>query len=356
MKRFFCTISLILLCSSSISAQQFFYEEAFERINCMLEGTCPLSFKTAVYEVENAYLEGSLDSTIFESEIQKLKLLAENLINSRTLKYEAKDKGEVEKYAALFSVLKDSIDIQDAEGKLYKYIPYSYDFEDIWGHGDWKSMFVSKLLITRKGNCHSLPYLYKILAEELDAKAYLALAPNHIYIKHRKEDGGWYNTELTSGIFPIDSWLMASGYIHLDAISNKLYMEALSDKQSIALCLVDLAQGFNRKFPENDGGFIQKCVDAALLQYPTYANALILRAENFKKQLEIEAGNQDGILDNEALQDENIKNKFLHLQNAYVQIHEMGYRRMPEKMYLDWLISLQEEREKFENKEIFNNN
>ncbi|MEO9511070.1 MAG: hypothetical protein ABJN84_01385 [Flavobacteriaceae bacterium] len=356
MKPFLCSISLIILLCGSSNAQKFFYEEAFERINCMLDDSCELSFKTAVYEVENAYLEGNLDSIIFDREIRKLTVLAENLIKSRTLKYEGKDKGEVEKYAALFSVMKDSIDIQDAEGNLYKYIPYTYDFEDIWGHEDWKNMFVSKLLATRKGNCHSFPYLYKILAEELGTEAYLALAPNHIYIKHRKEEGGWYNTELTSGIFPIDSWLMASGYIHLDAITNKLYMEALSDKQSIALCLVDLAQGFERKFPENDGSFIQKCVEAALQQYPTYANALILKAENFKKQLEKEAGNQDGILDNEALEDETVRNKFLSLQNAYVRIHEMGYRKMPEEMYLDWLISLQEEREKFENKEIFNYN
>ncbi|MEM9363630.1 MAG: hypothetical protein AAGA43_13410 [Bacteroidota bacterium] len=354
--RLLYTLVILFCCSGITNAQKFFYEDAFERINCMLEGSCDLSFKTAVYEVENAYLEGNLDSIIFESELQKLTSLAKSLIKSRTLKYDGKDKEEVEKYAALFSVLKDSIDIQDAQGNIYKYVPYGYDFEDIWGHGDWKNMFVSKLLVTRKGNCHSLPYLYKILAEKLDTKAYLALAPNHIYIKHRKEEGGWYNTELTSGIFPIDSWLMASGYIHLDAITNKLYMEALSDKQSIALCLVDLAQGYDRKFPQNDGVFINKCVDAALRQYPTYANALILRAENFKKQLEKEAGNQDGVLDNEALQDETIKTKFLSLQNAYVQIHEMGYRRMPEEMYLDWLTSLEEEREKFENKEIFKKN
>ena len=35
---------------------------------------------------------------------------------------------------------------------------------------------------------------------------------------------------------------MASGYIHTDAIRNGVYMKALNDKESIALCLVDLAQ------------------------------------------------------------------------------------------------------------------
>jgi hypothetical protein len=32
----------------------------------------------------------------------------------------------------------------------------------------------------------------------------------------------------------------------------------------------------------------------------------------------------------------------------------MGYRKMPEEMYLDWLVSLKEERTKYENKEISN--
>ena len=224
MKRLIYSIALVLVINISANAQKFFYEEAFDRIDCMLENKCRSSFKNAVYEVENAYLEGSLDSIIFNDDIKKLVQLAESLIKNRTLKYEEADKVEVEKYAALFSVMKDSIDIQDAEGNLYKYIPYTYDFNDIWGHGDWKNMFVSKLMATRKGNCHSLPFLYKILAEELGAKANLALAPNHIYIKHWNEKDGWYNTELTSGIFPIDSWLMASGYIHLDAVANKLYM------------------------------------------------------------------------------------------------------------------------------------
>jgi hypothetical protein len=58
-----------------------------------------------------------------------------------------------------------------------------------------------------------MPYLYKILAEELGVDANLALAPNHVYIKHRIKAVGWYNTELTSGIFPEDGWLMASSEV-----------------------------------------------------------------------------------------------------------------------------------------------
>ncbi|MET3012941.1 transglutaminase family protein, partial [Flavobacterium psychrophilum] len=131
-----------------------------------------------------------------------------------------------------------------------------YDFQDVFGHKTRENLFVSKLLETRKGNCHSLPYLYKILCEELGVDANLALAPNHVYIKHRNIKEGWYNTELTSGIFPIDAWIMASGFVHIDAISNGVYMKALNNRESIAVVMIDLADNYNVKFPNNDGTFI----------------------------------------------------------------------------------------------------
>jgi len=33
-------------------------------------------------------------------------------------------------------------------------------------------------------------------------------------------------------------------------------------------------------------------------------------------------------------------------------IHELGYRQMPEDMYLNWLVSLKEEKDKYANKKI----
>lgn len=39
--------------------------------------------------------------------------------------------------------------------------------------------------------------------------------------------------------------------------------------------------------------------------------------------------------------------------NAQVRnIHTLGYRQMPKEMYLDWLVSLKEEKEKYTNKKI----
>ncbi len=49
----------------------------------------------------------------------------------------------------------------------------------------WSNMFVSTLIATGKGNCHSMPLLYKLIMDELGEKCWLALAPNHMYIKSK---------------------------------------------------------------------------------------------------------------------------------------------------------------------------
>lgn len=340
------------LCAQS---NQEIYEKAFEKINCMLNGSCPSSFKEAVFTVENAYFSNQLDKTLFDNKILFLAEVTKQLISSRQLIYDFQDKAEVAKYAALFTVITDSIQLETAEGKKAYLMPFTYDFNDIWGYKQWSNMFVIKLLDTKKGNCHSMPYLYKILADEIGAQAHIAVAPNHFYIKHRSKASGWYNTELTSGIFPVDAWLMASGYIHLDAIVNKLFMEALSDKQMLALCMIDLAKGYEKKLGLlATHEFILKCTEAALQHYPRYINAMILKAETKKKEF-------DGLMKKygakypvDIFYNSEAKSLFDEMTALYSQIHELGYRKMPEEMYLDWLVSLKAERSKYENKEIAN--
>lgn len=334
----------------NLKAQDFLYEESYNVLVEMLENPAKYSFKKAVFSVENAYNNGLLDTTYINNKIQSLKALTNKLLESRTLQYQGKDKEKVSKYASLFSILNDSIPIKDANGNDFVYVPYRYDFDDPFGHEDWKNMFVSKLLETGKGNCHSLPYLYKILAEELGVDANLALAPNHVYIKHKSEINGWYNTELTSGIFPIDAWLMASGYIHLDAIRKGVYMKALNNEESIALCLVDLAQAYQKQeFYDLD--FVIKCANKALEYFPNYVNAMILKTEAKGKKIE-------NILDgyNKDFRDVRKYPKthaiFKEIEKELSIIHELGYRQMPEDMYLNWLVSLKEEREKYSNKKI----
>ena len=337
------TIFLILILFSKFCAtaqnQEKLFEQSFALLNNMLVDENSYSFKKAVFSVENAYLNGNLDTTFVNKKIKILHSLSTSITNSRTLDYSERDKEIVNKRASLFSIMCDTIPII-INDKTYKYEPYGYDFNDVFGHQKPENLFVSKLLKTHKGNCHSLPYLYKILAEEIGIEANLALAPNHVYIKHRSLKDGWYNTELTSHIFPIDAWLMASGFVHIDAITNGVYMKALNNRESIALVLIDLADNYNAKFPNNDGTFILKCCETAIKEYPNFVTALILKAETKSTLIEKEQDKEKHDL------------QFKELEKEYAHIHELGYRNMPEDMYLNWLVSLKTERNKYENKKL----
>lgn len=354
------TILIWLLSSGTAKAQSNqFYNDSYQTIDNMLEAKQKYSFKDAVFSVEEAYYQGKLDTLKLNQEIRFLKKFAETIVTSRDLTYSESDKDKVSRYSAVYYIMCQSLPVA-VKDTIIQYKPFTYDFEDVFGHKDITNLFVSKLLGTKKGNCNSMPYLYKILAEELGVEANLALAPNHVYIKHQIKSIGWFNTELTSGIFPEDGWLMASGYIHLDAIKNGVFMKALNNKESLALCLFDLAQAYNRSFPGNNGEFVLKALNRAVEVYPNFAKALILKAETHKKQFEKQMHYQNLDPNNSAnikiaQQDPKTKELMELMKKEYGHIYDLGYRQMPEDMYLDWLVSLRTERNKYENKKLINN-
>jgi len=317
------------------------YGEALDQIGNMLSGREPLDFKRAVYLTENAYLNGQLSYDVFNADIRFLTGLCKVWMTEAVLdNYPYPDSLNVLKNAAIFHVLKDSSFVLR---EFFWPEPTTYNFSDFSGEKNWTGQFVTSLLITGTGNCHSLPFLYKILANELQAEAYLSLAPNHIYLKHRSKWLGWYNTELTSGLFPTDAWMKASGYITLDAIRNGIYMDTLGQKASVALCAYDLAKGYEMKTRNYEDGFIISACDLVLLHYPNNVNAMILKAETLRKNYE------------HLLKEENTAKAeavFSQMQKLYMQALKMGYREMPAAMYQAWLQSAKSEEGKYINQKI----
>ncbi len=330
------------------------YDSAYNELELMLQDSIIPSFKRAVFITENALLENTLNYNALWEEIQILRFLAEAFNNSNDLTYSMEDKKDIEKLGAIYFLMTDTINII-VNDQLFYHSSFKYNFNDIWGEDDWTNMFVTTLLSTHQGNCHSLPFLYKILAEEMDVPAYLSLAPNHFYIKSKCEKGGWYNTELTSATFPIDAWIMASGYISVQAVQNRLYMDTISQKQSIAICLTDLAQGYKNRFGTDANlEFILKCTDLALGYYPNYINARLLSAEILKSKFENYAKVHELELDNENIQD-GVKEVYEEMEATYVNIHQLGYRAMPKEMYVQWLLELKQEKDKYLDKKIITN-
>ncbi|MBP6456001.1 MAG: hypothetical protein KA275_04655 [Chitinophagaceae bacterium] len=291
----------------------------------MLNGKKNINFKRAVFLTENAFHNGKLDYTVFCNEIsttgQQLKTL---------IKQKGFEKFKTAGNWAVFTFMQDSLPINNFK-------PYTYDFTDFMGDKDWTKMFVIKLMKTKSGNCHSLPAYYKILCEEIGAKASLALAPNHLYIKHIDEKGQWINVELTNGGFPRDQWIIKEMAISVEAIKNEVYMKPLSAKESIALCMFDLANAYQFQFGYDS--VVLKMVNIALLYFPkcipliqTKANCYqtLGIAEKEKKNMNLPLA----------------KKYYLSYQECIAKINEVGYREEAPEHYEEWVKEVESEKQK----------
>ncbi|MDR1501260.1 MAG: hypothetical protein LBT43_02235 [Prevotella sp.] len=350
------TLILIISFTNLIShAQQDYYEQAYSNIENMLSDKTELNFKDAVLFTEYAYYDGRLDTQIINEQYETLCRLVCGLSKSELITYIGKDKDIIVKHAAIFRVLTDTVLIPIDSTLIYEHPPFTYNFDDPLGRKDWSKMFVSKLLKTGKGNCHSLPYLYKILADQFNIPCNLAFAPNHIYIKLFSEKTGWYNTELTNGTFPIDAWIMASGYVTIDAIRNSLYMDTLSNKQAVANCLLDLALGYQHKYGKDNPEFVVRCCNTVLQYHPANANAMLTKAEAQKYYIHSLMKERKLKKPDVLFTDSRIKEMYAEMESAYIQLYESGYRQMPEEMYLQWLNLLNKEPDKYTNPRLENN-
>lgn len=318
------------------------YDEAYRELEGMLRGYHHSSFKRAVFLVENAYFDQQLSYDGFKSYINEYTSICKLWMSSNPLMdYNESDSLNVKKNFAVYMLLKDTVKLTDA---IELTLPMHYDFNDFFGQKDWTNQFVTKLMVTDQGNCHSLPYLYKILIEELGATAWLSIAPNHIYLKNRCKKTGWYNTELTSGEFPTDAWIKTSGYVSIESIKNGIYMDTLGQKESIALCVYDLAKGYLNQTGNFSDGFIVKCCDLSLKYYPNNINAIILKAETLRKCYDMEMDKEES---------EWTEIYLNQMKDLYVQGLDLGYREMPPAMYMAWLNSINQPGGKFVNSEIY---
>ncbi|MFH1005585.1 MAG: hypothetical protein V1781_08890, partial [Bacteroidota bacterium] len=176
----------------------FSYECAYRQYLDMLEGKKPLDFKRAVFIYENTYLKGTLNYDEFSNHFATVAKQLRDYINKKGIAgYKTAGQYAIFSYMYEPSILNDN--------QVFK-----YDFNDFMGDKDWTSMFVTKVIRTKNGNCHGLPYYYKLLSDELNAESFLAIAPNHMYIKHIDENGKWVNVELTNGHLSSDAWMISS--------------------------------------------------------------------------------------------------------------------------------------------------
>ncbi len=330
------------ICYSSLNEDSLLiakYNRAFAKLDSLIKSNAENSFKEAVLIPEVAFNRNpALNDTIILN--QYLQMLRFVKGDSTMPTYTFSDSLNFYLNSKIFNFITRKNFFKTKELGTFYTSSFTYNFTDPQGSQDWTNTFVTKLLITHTGNCRSLTYLYKIFADDLGAKCWLALAPNHIYIRNFSKQIGWYNTELTSGTFPSDAWIAATGYVNTDAIRSGVYMDTLSNQQAIGLCVMDLAQGYIEQTHNYTDSFVLKCCNLVLQYHSVNPEALLTKAEALKrmylKQKEENSANAQIV--------------YYEMEQIYLRLVKLGYREMPFKAYQKWLKSALRDKKRWRNK------
>lgn len=315
------------------------FRNAFAEIDQMLKGEKQLNLKRAVFLTENAFWDNRMQFDWFEMGISG----DIEIINS-LLKQSGYDKeNSTAKKWAIQQLMSDTIFLKDDNGNVtYSHLPYQYDFEDIWGKKDWTKQFVMKLTSSKKGQCHSMPLYYLILAEELGVEAWLSYSPSHSYIKVTDGKGNLLNYETTNGYYTTDVWVQSSGYIKAEALRSGIYMDTMSRKEVVASTLADLAKGYAIKYGFDK--FVLDCLDKALEHSPNNVHALQLRSD-YQTYLFFYVLDQLGRPPVEQLPNyPRAYGLFKKMHEIYGQVDAIGFEQMPEEVYQKWLQSFETEK------------
>lgn len=321
------------------------FREAFGKLN--QTDFNDFSVKDLTFLVEDTFYENELDKAEFDKIIANIG----KFLNAKMEEFGYDPNSNSAKNFMIFQFFSERLKLKDGT----EHLPFAYDFEDYMGIRDHSKMFVTKLLKTQTGQCHSMPLLYLIVAKELGAEAFLTYSPNHSYIRFLADNGKWYNIELTNGMFSTSSYILQSGFVKSEALLNKIYMQNLSEKELMAQFYTDLANGYIAKFGYDD--FVGKVASKALELYPNSISANMIRANLLTMEFEY-ACKQVGInpRDNQDLQNIRHYPKIIEMLNSvnaqYATIDNLGYTHMPAEAYQDWLQSMKKQENMQESQRI----
>jgi hypothetical protein len=220
--------------------------------------------------------------------------------------------------------------------------PYRYDFEDFWGKEDYTKMFVLKLLQTRSGQCHSMPLLFKILADEVSLPAYISFAPNHSYIQIKDNQNNLLSYESTNGHFVSEAWVLASGYIKAPTLKHRIYTDTLSQTQTLLHCLTDLASGYLWKFGYENTDLVKQCYDFALKLDSKNLKAQMIKANVATYALMKEVKRMGNPPKSEMQKYPTIQKLYNEMHATYKVLDDWGFEEIPAEVYAEWLKSAQQ--------------
>lgn len=164
------------------------------------------------------------------------------------------------------------------------YQPYEYDLSDPLGKVISHKLLPS-YLVTRKGNCVSMPFLFIILGQRLGIDVTAAVAPDHILVKYKDDTGNQVNLETTSGANPArDVWIRQQTPMTDEAVANGVYLRPLNKKETVALMIETLIEHYMLK------GQYEKAIEASdlVLEYsPKAVDAMVHKGAAYARLIKV---------------------------------------------------------------------
>lgn len=303
-------------------ANHYLFERAYSTIESMLTDKRPLDFSEAVFAVENCMYDGTLDHKWYEAELQRITTGIRKMAFSPAITAPTTD------MALNYAIFK----FYTEPCPLNHFQPYEYDRESFVKDAGFKGGMVTNLLRTGTGTCHSLPFLYKIIADKVGAKAFIANAPMHSYIRTQDADGRWWNYETTIGSFSTSSFIMESFYVSEEAIRSGLYMTNLTAKETIVQCLYDLLVIYERKTGFYSNNFIRKCYTLGL-KYHYADNLHCQQINDLKYQLDKKSWNAGVRSEQEVRTHKVFGPEYDYIQQLRKEFDAMGYHAYTPEEY-----------------------
>lgn len=326
------------------SSEELSYIEAYRTIASMTEGHVPLDMRKAVYAVEQPWMGDRVSEAELSVMIDYLVRAIDNTVRTEGLD----PTDPLVKHYGIQKLFQDTLQALAGDRPLP---PFQYDFNDFMGHEDRANLMVTKLLLTGKGQCRSMPLLYLLLAEAMGVEAFLAFSPGHSYIMFQGRDGTFHNFEATNGHLTSDAWVKGSGFVRSEAIRSGIYMDTLGTRGVLAQLLVDLAGEYGQRFGY-DEGYIGRCLRLALKLDPRNINAILLLSDLHTASFDRGVW-EDGLFAGGDINDHpTLALRLRELYAFYDHIDDLGHAEMPAGAYIAWLGSLEEERQKRETEEL----
>lgn len=321
------------------------YQQAFKILNSFNPDS--FSISKAVFTVENAFLGNKYNYESFENALKQRAELVKQILKRENLN----TKNNTALNYGIMKLYQQNNNYYDKKTKALNSVkPFRYDFEDFRGEKDYTKMFSTKMLQTGKGQCHSMPLTYLMIAEQLGAKAYLSLAPQHSFIQFADNNNNLMSFETTNGNLVSQNWLQQSGFINSNALKSKTYLDTLSQRNLYAQCLGDLLLGYMDKFGYDD--FAEAVRQKIMQVNPNNTTANIIDA-NIKTQIALQKINAAGRPKEKDLPNfPEAYQAYLAMQAAYDKVDGLGYQDMPKEAYQKWLKSIDQAKKQQENKEV----